>query len=452
MNSFIKNIENKLQIKSNYLLLLAIFNGAILMNFHKLIFSNPLALFVIIGFVLISIINIKYWWATLVNSIISIYFLIDKFPRIGNHSTIILSFSLFLLVVFALKLSSKKTIFNTNLVSYFFRTITVTIYFYTGFHKLNTDFFNPCVSCVNEVNVYALSNFINERFVLPEFWSHFFQYGTLFIELILPFGLLHFKTRKITGFLLLCFHCYLSLSGFADFSCVGLFLILGCLVNFEEKTISKNNLKAVKPFLIFIILAIIIRYYLPTFGIDNYKNTFIEGFIFDIGFVIFIYTFFKSYSAKEYAYAKKFNAYLIPIFVIINLWTLKGYFGLGNAGNLTMFSNLVTEKSTNNHLLIDTKKTKLFDFEEDYVEIIYLKNKNIREDFNGYKLPLVEFNFLVNYWNKTYTDKVPCKLIYKGKIFETNDIRTSEFNQTKWWYKYLSFRKIQSKGPNECRW
>ena len=207
-----------------------------------------------------------------------------------------------------------------------------------------------------------------------------------------------------------------------------------------------------KLFLIFIILAIITRYYLPIFEIDKYKNTFIEGLIFDIGFVIFIYTFFKSYSAKEYTYAKKFNTLLIPIILIINLWTLKGYFGLGNAGNLTMFSNLVTEKSTNNHLLIDTKKTKLFDFEENSVEIIYLKNKNIKENFNGYKLPLVEFNFLVNYWNKTYTDKVPCKLIYKGKTFETDDIRTSEFNKIKWWYKYLSFRKIQTKGSNECRW
>lgn len=434
------------------MLLLAIFNGAILMNFHKLIFSNPLALFVIIGFVLISIINIKYWWATVANSIISIYLLIDKFPRIGNHSTIILFFSLFLVVVFTLKLNSKKTIFNANFVSYFFRTITVTIYFYTGFHKLNTDFLNPCVSCVNEVNVYVLSNFINKRFILPVFWSHLFQYGTLFIELILPFGLLHFKTRKITGLLLLCFHCYLSLSGFADFSCVGLFLILGCLVDFKEKKISANTLKMLKLFLIFIILAIITRYYLPIFEIDKYKNTFIEGLIFDIGFVIFIYTFFKSYSAKEYTYAKKFNTLLIPIILIINLWTLKGYFGLGNAGNLTMFSNLVTEKSTNNHLLIDTKKTKLFDFEENSVEIIYLKNKNIKENFNGYKLPLVEFNFLVNYWNKTYTDKVPCKLIYKGKTFETDDIRTSEFNKIKWWYKYLSFRKIQTKGSNECRW
>lgn len=422
------------------------------MNFHKLIFSNPLALIVIISFLFISIINIKYWWATVANSIISIYFLIDKFPRIGNHSTIIIFFSLFLLVVFGLKLISKKTLFNTDFVSYFFRVITVTIYFYTGFHKLNTDFLNPCVSCVNEVNVYVLSNFINERFILPEFWSRLFQYITLFIELILPFGLLHFKTRKITALLLICFHFYLSLSGFADFSCVALFLILGCLVDFEEEKLPKNTLNTLKLFLIFIILAIITRYFLPTFEIDNYKNTFIEGMIFNVGFAIFIYTFFKSYSTRAYLFNKSFNHIIIPIVLLISAWTLKGYIGLGNAGNLTMFSNLVTEKSMNNHLLIDTEKTKIFDFEEDSVEIIYLKNKNIREDFNGYKLPLVEFNFLVNYWNKTYTDKIPCKLIYKGKTFEIDDVKTSEFNKIKWWYKYLSFRKIQTKVPNECRW
>ncbi len=422
------------------------------MNFHKLIFKNPIIILVIIAFVLFAIINIKYWWATAINCIISISLLIVKFPRIGNHSTIILVFSIALIILFFLKFIHWKVNLDSDFISYFFRIFIVTVYFYTGFHKLNSDFFNPCVSCVNEINNYTISNFINSRFVITSNWSRFFQFFTIFIEMILPFGLLFHKTRKYSGIALLVFHFYLSFSVFADFSLIALFLIFGSLIDFNKKNDFVKLTNAIKIYLIFIIASVLSTYFMQRFLIDLYKFSFYNGVIYSIGFGFLLFVFIKKYYTRIYYYKKSYNRYLILIVFIISFWTLKTYIGLGNAGNLTMFSNLVTEKENSNHLIFDTRKLKLFDFEEDNIELLYLKNSNIKENFVGYKIPVVEFNYLVHYWCENYKDAVSCKLIYKGKIIEIKDLRKSQFNNCKWWYKYLFFRKIQVKGPNECRW
>ena len=72
-----------------------------------------------------------------------------------------------------IKLFKKNYLFNHDLISYCFRIATVTIYFYTGFHKLNTDFFNPCVSCVNGINEFTISNLFNVDFIVkPILWSN----------------------------------------------------------------------------------------------------------------------------------------------------------------------------------------------------------------------------------------------------------------------------------------
>lgn len=430
----------------------AILNGAILMNFHKLYFKNPFYLAVLIIIVGYTILVPKNWFSIVSASCISVYLLIDVFPRTGNHSTIILFASLTILSLFFIKLFRKKELINPIFLSYFFRSLTVTIYFYTGFHKLNTDFLNPCVSCVNEINEYTISSLFGYPFKITDSLSRVFQIATLLIECIVPFGILFHKTIKYSIVILLIFHCYLSLSVFADFSAVGLFLLLGCMINFEENSFSKNTFLMVRIYLAMIIISVLSPFLLNYTNIPKSHYSFVKGCIFLVGYFSFIIYFFKNYSVKRNYFQRNYFLPLLLVCLILSFWTLKSYIGLGNAGNLTMFSNLVTEKSTNNHLLIDTKKTKIFDFEEDAVTIIYLNNKNITENYNGFKLPLVEFRFLVNYWSKTYKDEVPCKLIYKGKVFETKDICNSEFSQTKWWYKYLNFRKIQAKGPNECRW
>ena len=94
----------------------------------------------------------------------------------------------------------------------------------------------------------------------------------------------------------------------------------------------------------------------------------------------------------------------------------------------------------------------LFDFEEDYVEIVSLDNPSASETFVGYRIPVVEFKYMIQNSSEKSNNPLPCTLKYKNKLLVFEDLKKSEFNTAKWWYKYLSFRKIQIDGANECRW
>jgi hypothetical protein len=118
-----------------------------------------------------------------------------------------------------------------------------------------------------------------------------------------------------------------------------------------------------------------------------------------------------------------------------------------------MFSNLVTASKHNNHLLINTNKTRIFDFENDCVKFIEFTNPERKNDsFSGYYLPMVEFQYYIKHWDKKYKKPIKCVLEYQNKRYEIDNLATSQFNQGKWWYKYLSFRRIQEDSPNQCIW
>ena len=102
--TFIKKLEESLKLNQNYLFLLAIFNGAIVMNFHKLIYKNPLIMLGLLTFLIITIIDYKKWWSVIFNSFIAISSMFLVFPRIGNHSTFLLVISILLVGWFFFKM------------------------------------------------------------------------------------------------------------------------------------------------------------------------------------------------------------------------------------------------------------------------------------------------------------------------------------------------------------
>jgi hypothetical protein len=437
----------------NYLVLLAVFNVAILLAFQSMLWKNPVLFVVFFSSVLLSFLNYKFWWATILNVILSFYLLASNFPRQANHANVEFFIEIAILLIILFKIFVPKLKISGNLLSYLFRVFVVTFYFYTGFHKLNTAFFNPCVSCVNEVNEYILGNLIGERFTLSRGLSVFFQYATLCIEMILPFGLLWHRTRKYTAIVLVFFHFYLNFAVYADFSGLAGFLILGCVLDFESNEIKKPVVNALKFYLLFTLIALVIKLVLIKMNIKLYYINFIFGCIFNIGWFIFFCIFFKNYEEKMYPFQKKHLLLVTICIVATSCWTLKTYIGLGNAGNFTMFSNLMTEKSRSNHLIIDTKKTKLFNFEEDNVLILKLHDTLKKGKLENYRLPLIEFKYFSKKWCDRYPKiQINTTIVYKKDTLLIPDLRKTEFVITQWWYRYVFFRKIQPEGANECYW
>jgi hypothetical protein len=113
----------------------------------------------------------------------------------------------------------------------------------------------------------------------------------------------------------------------------------------------------------------------------------------------------------------------------------------------------MTEKSRSNHLLINTQKTKVFNFEEDNLLILKLHDTLKNNKLENYKLPMIEFKYLAGQWSKQYPNVIlDAKIVYKNDTIVIDDIRKSKFNSRKWWYKYINFRKIQPENPNKCIW
>jgi len=435
-----------------FLLLLTLFNCALLMNFHDLFWNRQIMVGFLLVSVVVNLISFKIWIATIGSVCISFIFFAIRFPRLANHATIEFFIEICILLLLFCRFFDIKLKIPPKLIGYFFRVAVVTLYFYTGFHKLNTDFFNPCVSCVNEINNYILGNFVGSKIAIPDNISSVLQYATICMEMIVPFGLLFYQTRKGTAILLLLFHFYLNFAVYADFSALAVFLILGSILDFESKKVNKKIIPSLKYYVGFTLLAFIVRQLLIKYQMNPYYYGFIEGSIFNIGWVIFFYTFFKNYESKINPYEKNYTLPLSICFLLISFWTLRAYVGLGNSGNLTMFSNLNTEKERSNHLLINTIYTKIVDFEEDTVLILKLHDTLKKHKLENFRIPISEFCFLSNDWSKRYKIKLNCILVYKNDTIKIDDLKTSSFAETKWWHKYLYFRKIQPNGPNECRW
>lgn len=436
----------------NFLLMLAVFNVTVLMNYHDMIWRRPIIIgvvFIMAGF---SFLNLRFWWAAMVTIIINFVLYLDKFPRLANHSNIELFVCLIFISTLIWKWRKPNFSIPPRLISNIFRVSLVTIYFYTGFHKLNSDFFNPCVSCVNQINEQFFENFTRVKTTLPAAVSVFFQYATIFVEMILPFGLFWRQTRTVTAILLLGFHAYLGFTVFSDFQAFAIFMIIGSTLDFEKKPDARIG-SALRLYILTAMVVLFLKPFLFKFFKDSDFVNFIHGSIFNVGVIFFFVIYFRNNRAVESSLPKPYFTYPILVIFVISCWSMKAYFGFGNSANLTMFSNLMTESSRSNHLLIDTKKTKITDWEEDNVLILELHDTLKYTEKEGYKLPIIEFRYLANLYAKRYPKTaINCTFVYKNDTIFVPDLKKSEYVKTKWWYQYINFRKIQPEGPNKCLW
>ena len=150
-----------------------------------------------------------------------------------------------------------------------------------------------------------------------------------------------------------------------------------------------------------------------------------------------------------------------PLFLLT--FGFSPYLGLGTAGTFSMFSNLKTEGSTSNHLLLSQNPFKIFKYQEDtvkfYVAFSEKNNQKFYLDLNnrrfaGNSLPLVEFKKSIYNWTKN-NEKVSMMFKYQGKAYPTRDIvndPTWKTSKRNWEMKLMNFRLISSVEPNECSW
>ena len=435
--------------------ILALFSCALLLSIGAATWhyqKTTAFILLMIGFQFLSP---RFWWTTFLSIIALFLIYLPEFPRLTNHGNLQVFIGLFLLFTLLFrKKTYTNSYFDPELLSKTFRLTLISIYFISGFHKLNSGFFELNGSCVSAINQTLNTFLLGEHYQPNPSVLRFNQIMTLVVEMIVPFGLLHHRTRKITTWVLVMFHFYLSLCNFSNFSSMAGFLIAGSVINFHQPKLPQQVLNGLRYYLFFAMLSSVAVYLISRLSLGQPTLIrFYNALVFNIGWLIFFYFLLKNTTTSKSIGSLSAKPWIAVVFLAF--WGTQPYIGLSNTATLTMFSNLLTESSINNHYLIDTKKSKVFHFEEDYITILELSDTlkwQNSQRLSGYALPVIEFKTQVNRWSQQGQGKIPAVLLYQKDTLIIDDLRTSPFSSTKWWYHYIYYRKIPISGINECMW
>ena len=373
------------------------------------------------------------------------------FPRIDNHVNLS-AFILIGLVAIGLyaRFNNKMVVFSTHLMIPAAIGIAFSLYFFAGFHKLNTAYLNIDTSCVNEFSLRLLTSL----HIPQNYWKPIRQvaiYASLFIEVLVPLGLFFSQTRKFSLLTLIIFHVYIALNGLSNFGGLGMLIIATASVNFTS--ITSQEFKRIWWFVFFSVLSAFLYFLMSVLNLFGIYRLFIQGVIFTMG-VICIWPVIQHASPTVIS-RRQYTRITIPIILFMTCWSMRSYVGFGNTGNLTMYSNLVTESSRSNHLLINTKYTKLFDWEENHVYITFTDSNYLHDyplkQINHLLIPKTELAYRIQATEKN-SYPLGAIVIDKTDTVVVPNLYFSIYAESKWWYKYIAFRPIQREGPNRCRW
>ena len=276
--------------------------------------------------------------------------------------------------------------------------------------------------------------------------------------------------------LLFCFlmHASLALIGFVDFGTLAFALLFTFIPsNYLDLLKSKPTLKLGKYRIhriqaYFLILLFGSIFTGIDYGLGFYLGDiiFLHGLLLNWAVIILIWPILQTLCSGNRIpwrgvslWTKQTPKFTICLLLLLFLFGITPYLGLRTAGNFSMFSNLKTEGKTSNHLLLGSNLLKIWDYQEDVVEVIEIDDYASKIGHKyipllGSTLPVVEFKKLIYEWTKA-NYIVPIKFIHDGITYSSPDIihdptwRTPTRN----WEMYLmDFRVIQPDGPNQCRW
>ena len=412
----------------------------------------------ILGLSLLGFLNPRSNFLLLINSILFATYYIYTSPVSSNNKTTAFFLSI-LIVLSILKtlLSQRSITFDRNKIFYLIqgpgKLIILFMYFFGIYHKLNTDFFNPNVSCAVELSRPILS-IIGQGNNITLNWIPI--YLTFFVETIAILGLLFQRYRKLGLAFSIPFHIIIGFTGYAfymDFSTIVLALYslnindysLERMKAFYDRWFRSYWLKKTASLLpIGLALAIFIYVTMICQGICSYKS-FMPIFAFysiPISFILLFSRYVKREGLKK---SKSGLLFLIPIAFFLN--GMSPYLGLKTESALSMYSNLYVEGRTTNHFLHGVFPG-FWDYSDEVITVIDSNNQKLREGKS-----FIRYDFdrrLSNLKNVEVT--VQSNLKSKPQRISTSDSNwKNSYDETNWLMKkYLIFKPINYTRPKIC--
>jgi hypothetical protein len=371
----------------------------------------------------------------------TIYELVWRFPDVPNHVNLAIYMNMLQLVAGAGFLSKTSHATNKQEAGHrmlsngrrrldFFRAIRPILglamfltYFFAGFHKLNTDFFDHRVSCTNEFMKNIMQFY---KGIVPTFEPSASMVMTVSIvtvawELGGSMALFFQRTQPYMILYSIMMHMILAPCSFYDFST----MMFSCFTLFMPPTywkVYEKDKDLVLPLfgplfgwktprhVLYASSAILVgmatwQYRPETRQEGQFREIqFRAGQICCLCFLVMSWPMIRSFLlGKLPPWQSPFrwtihswHAWLLPFYTLFMIHGMGNYLGLRTAGTFSMFSNLRTEGARSNHLLLSSNPLKIWHFQDDIVYIneamIYrgtIDNRQTILKHVGY--PLVEF-------------------------------------------------------------
>lgn len=340
------------------------------------------------------------------------------------------------------------------------------LYGYAVFHKLNSGFFSPEVSCARTLlEAQHLDQII---LIFPQIvpLNPFF---TLFVELAILVMLCFRRTRSfgiLTGLLFHLVLSYSSYNAFFDFTSMVLaayFLFTNDDFNRRADQWRKNSRQSIRSYFdsysvakliaicvsLMFILGIIafLNKRLKTFE-EFHLHFFWTLYAIVITYVFARFLFVKKESDDQNLFALKTKWFLVlPVVVFLN--GASPYLGLKTDNSYSMFSNLRTEGGVTNHYIVPAS-AQLFGYQSNLVEVVSSTDERLQRLADHDEL-MVLFEFK-RHLQKYDVGEVVYRLNGKLDVFRKGETEMKGTLQPEspLLLRTMKFRNISKNEPQPC--
>lgn len=388
---------------------------------------------------------------------------IARMPVTSNNDTMAFFFSVIVVVGYVYWLIKDRPGGRDGLFTIIAgpgRWILAGMYFYGIYHKINTDFLDPAVSCATVLyeaimGPYGLENWSFGR--NAAIWTTFIAEGIAMLVLFSS------KYKKIGFMIGIPFHIAIGLSGFSYFINFSTIVLVTYVLFLPRDAITHSTVAMRQWFgseqraawvgWLFT-LACVVGTVLALGMLWDWQNirtqqaTFRYPFvIYSVVFVLFVAAFVPwrtSDTIPAFRFKPAFLA-VIPILYFLNGFS--PYLGLKTESAVAMFSNLRTENNETNHL-IHGQLPFAFNYQND---LVYLEPSTIQgimqfPEFKGNALPRFEFDKILS-----RNPGLELEFTYNG-VLRTNDETWENTYETGNLFErnFLIFRTVDLEGKKEC--
>jgi hypothetical protein len=271
------------------------------------------------------------------------------------------------------------------------------MYFWIVISKMNHDFFNHEVSCMNAMYDSFLYRDKNIAAIARLFHLDFLFYLFMLIEMILPIMLVIKKTRLLAVYVGLPFHLLLGMMGHMPYSSlvISLYVLVALPAIVETLPVifgwlGRTGQRALLwGFRCYVVVAasffVIGSALSPGAELLGYKYQLLSWFVFAgpasllIAFSVFRVHWQEGFldTTRTAALVSAKPGWLWAITVVMCLNSLSPYTGFKTTGAISMYSNLRTEAGMNNHFFMPT--VPIFGYQNDLVDVLDSSHPDIRK-------------------------------------------------------------------------